>query len=188
MDSNSDKALMMKVKNGDLQKLGLLFERYHRQLYKYLYRMCGDIQLCEDLVQSVFERMLKYRSSYTGKGKFITWMYSIAHNAFIDHYRSQKRGGENLEFDEQKWKPQPDENKEFAHTQKRLMLEQCLQKLDHDKKEAIIMSRFEGLNYKEIAEVMNTTEGAVKVKIFRALRELKCLVNNLSEEYSNGKI
>lgn len=189
MDSTSDKALMIKVKNGDLNKLGLLFERYYRQLFKYFYRMSGDEGLSEDLVQSVFERILKYRSGYTGNGAFKTWIYSIARNAFIDHYRKQKRAGENYEFDEERWHHAEIEHSGLTsqNDRKRLM-EKAIQLLDNDKREVLIMSRFEGLKYKEIAEITNTTEGNIKVKVFRALNELRDLVKKLSEEMNNEKI
>jgi RNA polymerase sigma-70 factor (ECF subfamily) len=80
LNPTSDKALMLKVRDGDLDRLGLLFERYHRCLYRYFYRLTSQRQTSEDLVQEVFERMLKYRHTYTGKGKFLTWMYQIARN------------------------------------------------------------------------------------------------------------
>ncbi|MEQ8884415.1 MAG: RNA polymerase sigma factor, partial [Balneola sp.] len=70
MNSTTDKALMMKVKDGDLDKLGLLFERYNRPLYSFFYKKTFQTDVSEDLVQSVFERMLKYRSTYSGSGAF----------------------------------------------------------------------------------------------------------------------
>lgn len=186
MDSTSDKALMMKVKNGDLDKLGLLFERYNRPLFSFFYRMCKEAELCEDLVQSVFERMLKYRDSYTGDGKFTTWMFSIARNAHIDHYRKQQREGISVEIDEERLEVEQEESKAVVNKkQKKELLEIALSLLDEDKREVIVLSRFEGLKYKEIADILDTTEGAVKVKMFRAMKELKDLVNTLNEECSH---
>jgi RNA polymerase sigma-70 factor (ECF subfamily) len=186
VDSTSDKALMMKVKNGDLDKLGLLFERYNRPLFSFFYRMCKEAELCEDLVQSVFERMLKYRDSYTGDGKFTTWMFSIARNAHIDHYRKQQREGISVEIDEERLEVEQEESKAVVNKkQKKELLEIALSLLDEDKREVIVLSRFEGLKYKEIADILDTTEGAVKVKMFRAMKELKDLVNTLNEECSH---
>ena len=186
MDSTSDKALMMKVKNGDLDKLGLLFERYNRPLFSFFYRMCKEAELCEDLVQAVFERILKYRSSYTGDGKFTTWMFSIARNAHIDHYRKQQREGIPVEIDEERLELDENEEKVVVNKQeKKHILEIALDRLDEDKREIIILSRYEGLKYKEIAEILETTEGAIKVKMFRAMKELKDLVTTLSEECSH---
>lgn len=75
LDSTSDNALMTKVKEGDLDKLGLLFERYNRRLYRFFYRLTRRRDISEDLVQGVFERILKYRHSYTINGSFSTWIF-----------------------------------------------------------------------------------------------------------------
>ncbi|MBD3615317.1 MAG: RNA polymerase sigma factor [Gracilimonas sp.] len=185
MDSTSDKALMMKVKNGDLDKLGLLFERYNRPLFSFFYRMCKEPEVSEDLVQSVFERILKYRNTYTGSGNFSTWLFSIARNAHIDHYRKQKRNGIPIEIDEERLEVEEPESKGLINKrEKKELLEMALDRLDEDKREIVILSRYEGLKYKEIAEILDTSEGAIKVKMFRAMKELKDLVITLSEECS----
>ncbi|HET8865553.1 MAG TPA: RNA polymerase sigma factor [Gracilimonas sp.] len=176
---------MMKVKKGDLDKLGLLFERYNRPLFSFFYRMCKDSDTSEDLVQSVFERMLKYRESYTGSGTFTTWMFSIARNAHIDHYRKVKRRAIPVEIDEERLEVEEDETAIIDQKeQKKSLLEMALERLDEEKREIVILSRYEGLKYKEIADILNTTEGAIKVKMFRAMKELKDLVTTLSEECS----
>ncbi|MDR9415349.1 MAG: RNA polymerase sigma factor [Gracilimonas sp.] len=185
VNSTSDKALMMKVKNGDLDKLGLLFERYNRPLFRFFYRMCKDNQVSEDLVQSVFERILRYRESYSGSGKFSTWLFSVARNAHIDHYRKEQRNVDSIEIDEERLEVESEDpvtvhNKES----KKHLLERALDRLDEDKREIVILSRYEGLKYKEIAEILDSTEGAIKVKMFRAMKELRDLVNHLKDEYS----
>ncbi len=186
MNSTSDKALMMKVKNGDLDKLGLLFERYNRPLFSFFYRMCKEQEVCEDLVQSVFERILKYRDTYTGNGRFSTWMFSIARNAHIDYYRKEKRNGDTIEIDEERLEVGNTEEQLVVNKkEKKELLEMALDRLDEDKREIVILSRYEGLKYKEIAEILDTTEGAIKVKMFRAMKELKDLVTTLSEECSH---
>lgn len=179
---------MMKVKGGDLDKLGLLFERYNRPLFSFFYRKTMEPQLSEDLVQSVFERMLKYRTTYSGTGAFTTWMFSIARNAHIDHYRKEKRRKEDEILDEERIAsdaPTGYMEMDERH-QKKMLLEKALEQLDEDKKEVVILSRFEGLRYHEIAEIQGVTESAVKVRMFRAMKELKQIVTTLSEEYSNG--
>ncbi|MFC6225414.1 RNA polymerase sigma factor [Hymenobacter artigasi] len=72
MDSLTDNALMLRVKAGDVDRMGLLFERYHRPLFGFLYHMLGRAAACDDLVQTVFYRMLKYRHTFTGDGEFRT--------------------------------------------------------------------------------------------------------------------
>lgn len=174
---------MMKVKQGDLDKLGLLFERYNRPLFSFFYRMNKESELCEDLVQTVFERMLKYRNTYTGSGTFTTWMFSIARNAHIDHYRKIKKNGSTVEINEERLYLEPEPDTGIVNKkEKKGLLELALDQLDEEKREVIIMSRYEGLKYKEIADILETTEGAIKVRMFRAMKELKDLVNTLSEE------
>lgn len=175
---------MMSVKEGELDKLALLFERYNRSLFRFFYRMTSDGPLSEDLVQSVFERMLKYRSTYTGSGTFTTWMFSIARNALIDHYRKNKRHNDTVDLDEERIGFDPPEYVEMdEHTRRKKILEKALNKLDPEKKEVVLLSRYEGLKYSEIAEIQNVTESAIKVRMFRAMNDLKDYVTTLSEEY-----
>lgn len=176
---------MMKVKAGDLDKLGLLYERYNRSLFSFFYRKTRESQLSEDLVQSVFERILKYRTTYSGTGAFTTWMFSIARNAHIDHYRKEKRRKEDGILDEEQIVSEISfDYKELdERNQKKILLEKAFEKLDDDKKEVLILSRFEGLKYYEIAEIQGVTESAIKVRMFRAMKDLKQIVTTLSEEY-----
>lgn len=174
MDSNSDSALMLKVKEGDLDKLGLLFERYNRRLYRFFYRLTHRRDVSEDLVQGVFERILKYRNSYTNEGSFTTWVFQIARNLQIDHYKSSKKNEELNEFIN--WDQlegdslEPEEEQSKAELK---LLQKAMDQLDETKKQTLVLSRFEGFKYKEIAEIMNCTESAVKVRIFRAMDELE---------------
>src|SRR5664279_149014 len=82
---------MLKVKNGDIDKMGLLYERYNRQLYRFLFNMTRQKELSEDMVQNIFLRMLKYPDGFMGFGEFRMWMYHIARNAVYDHFRKVKR-------------------------------------------------------------------------------------------------
>lgn len=175
---------MLKVKSGQLDKLGLLFERYNQSLYRFFYRKTKEQQLSEDLVQSVFERMLKYRSTYSGDGPFTTWMYRIARNAHIDHYRKEKRRKVDEILDEERIVGEYPSGvgEQDERTRRKAILEQALDELDEDKKEVVLLSRFEGLRYQEIAEILEISESAVKVRMFRAMNELKKTVTTLSEE------
>lgn len=180
MDSTSDNALMLKVKEGDLEKLGLLFERYNRRLYRFFYRLTYRQDISEDLVQSVFERILKYRDSYSNNGSFSTWIFQIARNIQIDHYRRNRK---KKEIDEHiDWSQLEGEDLEAVAEQpedkKLKLLQQALDQLDDTKKQTLILSRFEGFKYKEIAKIMNCSESAVKVRIFRALNELEVFIKN----------
>ncbi|HET6528354.1 MAG TPA: RNA polymerase sigma factor [Balneolaceae bacterium] len=178
MDSISDNALMLKVKNGDFDKLGLLFERYHRRLYHFFYRLNRRRDVSEDLVQGVFERILKYRSSYTADGSFSTWIFQIARNLHADHYRKHQNEENINDFLDMDQLVNEDENDQPGKEELKL-LQRALDQLDSTKKQALLLSRFQGFKYKEIAEIMDCSEGAVKVRIFRAIRELEVLIKEL---------
>ncbi|WP_217452182.1 RNA polymerase sigma factor [Mucilaginibacter humi] len=91
MNSLTDNAIMLKVRDGDLDRMGLLFERYHRQLYRFLYHMTYQREASEDMVQVIFYKMIKYRNSFTGTGEFVHWMYTIARNVLKDRGRQKSR-------------------------------------------------------------------------------------------------
>src|SRR5580698_2859709 len=82
---------MLQVKEGDLDRMGLLFDRHHRALYGFIFRMTGIKEVSEDIVQNVFLRMLTYRNSFAGSGSFKTWMYHLARNVLHDYYKKNKR-------------------------------------------------------------------------------------------------
>lgn len=175
---------MLKVKDDDLDKLGLLFERYNRRLFGFFYRLTSRRDISEDLVQGVFERIIKYRSSYSGDGVFSTWIFQIARNLHADHYRkTQKQDEEDRQIDWDKLQGE-DIQPEFESEEdrERKLLELALEQLDSDKKETLILSRFQGFKYREIAEIMNCSESAVKVRVFRGINELKEIIIQIRKQ------
>ena len=168
---------MLKVKEGELDRLGMLFERYHRILLAFFFRQHRDTDLSEDLVQNVFLRILKYRHGFKGEGSFKVWMFHIARNVSNDQYKKSKR----LQTEElNEWNEKPDELDETDLKElKDRMLFEGLNALSSEKKELLVLSKLQGMKYTEIADLMETTEGNVKVRVFRALGELKTIMNEL---------
>jgi RNA polymerase sigma factor (sigma-70 family) len=165
---------MEKVKNGDLDKLGLLFERYKRSLFGFFYGMNKDTELSEDLVQNVFMRILRYRDGFRGDGEFRTWMFHIARNVNNDHYRKKRVDARDSIDDWQETIAGGDNR--FVEIQQEddlQMLSRALARLAPDKREVLLLSKYQEKKYREIAEQLGCTESAVKVKIFRAVQELK---------------
>jgi len=168
----SDNQLMLQVRDGNVEKLAVLFERYHVMIYNFCLRLTGNRSISEDLVQDVFIRILKYRSSYQGQDKFTIWLYKIARNAHIDFLRKRK----NVVSLEEHWdeaptqEPSPPEQAEQG--QEIARLSQALATLPVKKREVIILSRFQQLKYKEIAELMGCHIGTVKALIHRSVKEL----------------
>lgn len=169
----TDNELMMQVKTGDIEQLGLLFERYKKPLFGFFYRSTHNPSLCEDLVQNVFLRLLKYRGTFTGSGKFTTWMFGIAHNVFLDHCSKSGRLKSIDEVDENSFISEENLTDNFIEKEQIKLLNAALNKLNEEQRELIVLSKYQGLKYKEIGEILNCTEGTVKVRIFRALNELK---------------
>ncbi|NCI50857.1 RNA polymerase sigma factor [Sediminibacterium roseum] len=166
---------MMKVKNGDLDRLGLLFERYNRQLFGFLFHMTGQRELSEDLVQNVFYRILKYKHTFRGDGEFKTWMYHMARNVVNDNGRSIKRTIRHQELTEMS------ENigggfaadETVQKKQELATLRNAMANLSEESREILVLSKFQELKYNEIAQILDITEGAVKVRVHRAVSQLK---------------
>jgi len=185
LDILSDNALMLKVKDGDLEKLGLLFERYQKILFTFYYRMNFNAELSEDLVQNVFMRILKYKHAFKGDGEFKTWMFHIARNVSHDHFKKETRLGkkEDIENIEHKINATEDLN-ELQNKELELgLLQNALQDLNEEKREIITLSKLKGIKYKEIGAILNCSEGAVKVKVFRAMNDLRKAYDKIKVSY-----
>lgn len=175
MTDLNDNQLMQLVKAGDLDKMSLLFRRHYRSLYGFLYHMTHDRAGSEDMVQNIFYRMLKYRSSYTGRGAFQTWMFHIARNVLKDH--SKKRQpvavSDNLDSMTENLTDGKTVIDQLEKRQDQQQLYKAMELLKAEEREILTLSKFQELKYQEIAEILNISEGTVKVKVHRALNELK---------------
>jgi RNA polymerase sigma factor (sigma-70 family) len=180
MDIGSDNQIMLQVKSGDIDKLGLLFERHKNPLYGYFYRRTTDRETSEDLVQTVFLRILKYRERYAGEGQFTVWMYRIARNVLCDAWK-KKSGKNTVPLDPDRIENATETVNTEMYDERLVLLQKALDSLNEDQREAILLSRFQGLRYSEIGKILGCSEGAVKVRIFRALARLKELYQKLDE-------
>lgn len=175
---------MLQVKAGDLAKMGLLFERYHRELFGFLYHMSSSAEAGEDMVQTVFYRMLKYRHTFVGDGAFRSWMYHLARNVLADSVQQNKRSAQHQDVAEYAERigggPAADES--LQREQETALLRDALTRLSPEYREVLVLSRYQELKYGEIARILNTTEGAVKVRVHRALNELKTIYLRLEHE------
>ena len=160
---------MNAVRSGDERKLAALFERHHAKLYRYYLRMTGSSQASEDLVQEVFFRMLKYRETYRQEYGFTTWMYRIARNAHIDQMRKRK-WEVGLAED---WDGPARAEESLDDRQEIEFVKQALLRLPPEKRELLVLSRFQGMKYEQIAALMECEVGTVKVRVFRAMQALR---------------
>ena len=181
LDTLSDEHLIKKVQEGDHSRMGLLYERYHKDLYAYFYRCTSDTLKSEDLVHTVFFKVLKNSHQYAGKSKFVYRLFTIARNVQINDYRKKdplRQSYEINDLDSMNYaKNSPSDALEKSE-QKRL-LEMALNQLSPEKKEAIILSRYQGMKYHEIAEIAGCKESAIKSRIQRGLMELREIIERL---------
>ncbi|KAA9339906.1 RNA polymerase sigma factor [Hymenobacter busanensis] len=166
---------MLQVKAGQVDKMGLLFERYHRPLLAFFYHATSHATGSEDLVQTVFYRMLKYRHTFSGEGEFRTWMYHLARNVLADAAKKEKPA--KYHQDVADWAEKigggPTADASLQKNQEVDLLHRALGQLSADAREVLVLSRFQELKYEQIATLLNTTAGAVKVRAHRALGQLK---------------
>jgi RNA polymerase sigma-70 factor (ECF subfamily) len=182
MKTMTDHQIMRDVRDGQVEKLAILFERHHVSLFNYFLRLTGNRAVSEDLVQDVFTRILKYRATYQGEDKFVLWMFKIARNAHIDHLRKRK---ETLPLDDQFTEaagigPGPQECLEKE--QDAALVAKALARLSPRKQEILVLSRFQNLKYREIAELLDCPIGTVKGMVHRAIRELGDIYGALTME------
>jgi RNA polymerase sigma factor (sigma-70 family) len=175
----TDESLMLAVRNGDVDQFAVLFERHHDRLFAFFYRMTGDPPASEDLTQEMFVRMLKYRNSFGESSEFRAWMYQIARNARADHFRKRSVEAElpnDIRADGRLASAQLEREEEIS------VLQRALLALPEDKREILILARYEEMKYEAIAAVLQIEVGAVKVRVHRALRELRAVYLKMSGE------
>jgi RNA polymerase sigma factor (sigma-70 family) len=174
-NSMSDEELMSQVRNGVGEMLGVLFERYQVPLFNFYLKLTGERAASEDLVQEVFFRILKYRQSYRLETPFRAWMYQIARNARVDYLRRRRP--------ETAWEPEMSPAIAPVDTaqqsQENALLHRALMRLPLEKREVLVLSRFQELKYEEIAQLLGCELGTVKTRVHRALQELRDIFQQL---------
>ena len=175
IDSVSDHALMIAVRDGELDALGELFERHHGPLFGFLVKLTGQRPAAEDIAQTVFQRMLKYRHTYRDDGSFTAWMYHLARRCAADHFRKAGAAPTPTDpaqlYDHADHAPHAGELESARDDQ--ALLRTALAQLDRDDREVLLLSRFQELPFIEIARILECSVGAAKVRAHRALRELR---------------
>lgn len=168
----TDEWLMEAVKGGELNRASLLFDRYHKHLYNFFVKITMDKDLGHDLTQNVFMRMIQYRHTYQNGAIFKSWIFRIARNIYADHYKKNKMmvSDDNLEIMDQKLVATDDL---LIEDEQHKLLYIALYKLKPEQKEMLLLSKFQKMKYEEIASIYDTTVGAIKTKVHRAMGQLK---------------
>ena len=167
MEALSDEMIMQKVADGNLDLLKILFDRHHKHVYNFLYKMSGDRMLSEDLTQDVFYKLIKYRDSYNN-GSFLSWLFTIARNSLKTHYTRNHKSHEDIEV--LAYKAVEEEHEVMENN---AQLQHALNQLDPSDRELVILNRFKEIKYEDLAEMMGSTPGAIKTKVCRILKKLK---------------
>ncbi len=163
----TDEYLMQCVKDEDLEKAAILYERYKKKLYTFfLYRNFNDAELSEDCVQQVFYRIIKYRQSYKTGSSFKSWLYVIAGNV-QNHEFKQQVHLENVRA------LYPEDEVYVGTNDDHRAIHQALNLLPNDHRELLMMSKFLGMKYDEIAERNGCSVGVIKTRVFRAIKNLR---------------
>jgi RNA polymerase sigma-70 factor (ECF subfamily) len=153
-------------------------------LFRAAYRLTGNRPDAEDLVQDVFVRILKYRRTFQEDGSFETWVFRVARNARSDHFRTRRAVQPLGDDDIQATAPGPGQQFERGQQQQRerALLKRALMQLADDKRELLVLARYRSMNYQRIAGVLGIEVGAVKVRVHRAMKELRDIFFRLTDE------
>ena len=171
----SDQELMRLVQAGDLTPASEIYDRYSSRIYNFAYRFLKNSEAAEDAVQEVFVKMIKHASQFHGDAKLSTWLFSITANWCRDYLRKAdnrpKDSDDVLLTLPASRELSPDRALERRETE--LRIQKALLALTPEQREAILLSRYQGLSYAEIAQISGCSEGAVKTRVFRAMETLK---------------
>ena len=186
VDPLSDHELMIAVRAGEIDKLGELFERHHGPLYGFFVRHTGDRTASEDLVQLVFYRILKYRHTYRDEGRFSAWIYHVARKVAADHFRRNNAAPPAADPGELDTAPDqaPHAADRAVAADETERLHAALAALDPGQRELLVLARFQHLKHEEIARLFDISVGAVKVRVHRALKDLRDIYFKLSRGHA----
>ena len=176
MDHNnlSDEELMREVSGDNLDALVPLFDRYQKPLYNFFLRLSSDPDASDDLVQNLFMRIMKYRKSFKSDHSFRTWIYQMGRNLYYDHYRKEvKVRSDFTRMEALEDRPDHEGDAALQIEEKEERLRRAIEQLPQDKREVLVMSKFQGMKYEEIARITNSTVSNIKVKVHRATNSLR---------------
>ena len=167
----TDETLMYEVTKNNSKCASELYDRYSKRLYNYFVKISLDRELSSDLLQNTFLRMLKYRHTYHVGKPFEAWIFQIARNVFTDHLNKNK-----MLFDQHSDVYQlneADDSEATEITERERRLKVALSRLSPESREILVLSRYQGLKYEQIGQILNITVPNVKVRVHRAIKKLR---------------
>ncbi len=175
-DQEADLEALEQVRRGDEAGATRLFQRWSGPLLKFTGRMLGDPAEAEEVTQDVFLKVISRAGQYDGRASVASWLFAIAANACRDRLRRSARRP-SVSLDTVAEAPQPDipVDLRLVDRQRRAAVRRALARLSDEQREALVLARYHGLPYAEIARTLSISEGAVKTRVFRAMETLKSL-------------
>lgn len=173
---------MIAVQQGEVGKMGTLFERHHARIYNFCHRMTGSQSASEDLVQEAFMRALKYRKTFRGDSDFLPWLYRLARNVCNDYFHQGRRFPITADELPEQISAELSAADSVERQEEICLLRQALLRLPLERREILILSRFEYRSYEEISQLLGCSVGAVKVRVHRALNQLRDTYREMVKE------
>lgn len=180
----SDEDLATRIQKGEAELLGVLMQRYTEKLTRYGRKFLSNTDNIDDIVQDVFIKTYQYIQSFDASLKFSSWIYRIAHNAFINGLKKQQRSPILMpDFDLDVFMSHTTyldpkiEEREYKELKE--MIEQGLEKLKPKYKEVIILYYLEEMSYKDIGDILQVPTGTVGIRVMRAKEQLKKIYTDM---------
>lgn len=176
----TDEQLMSLVKSGQLDFLNEIFSRYSKRIYNYFLKSTLERADSDDLTQDLFIRVMKYRKSYKEGHSVQFWIFQIARNMVKDHFRKMKIHKDQFNPEEVMTERAEEENEEQIDQERKLHL--AMKELTDEKRELLVLSKFQGMKYEQIAKLRDTSVSNIKVQVHRTMKELKEVYFELSDD------
>jgi RNA polymerase sigma-70 factor (ECF subfamily) len=169
-----DSALMLRYADGDVEAFERLYRRHNDALYRYLLHRCRRHDVADDLFQEVWGKVIRARSRYRPTAKFSTYLYRIAHNCFVDHWRRSRHDRQIVDIDPDS---QADSGGTVAAEAERSLarrrLEQALAALPDEQRDVFLLAEEAQLSLDDIAFVTGVKRETAKSRLRYAVRKLK---------------
>jgi RNA polymerase sigma-70 factor (ECF subfamily) len=183
-----DAQLMLRVREGDEVSFALLLERHRNPLVNFLHRMVQNRAISEELAQEVFLRVYRSRESYEPTAKFTTWLFRIATHLALNWIRDGKKEKRNESLSEeliegaerQVADQQPSVEQTLIHEVKLQEIRKAIEALPEKQRAAVLMHKYQSLDYSQISGALGCTESAVKSLSFRAYETLRSRLAHLA--------
>lgn len=184
-----DAQLMLRVREGDEESFGVLLEKYRSPVIRFVYRMVQDQAIAEELGQEVFLRVYRSRATYEPTAKFTTWLFRIATHLALNWLRDGKseRGHQRLDDEGDGEMPAREVADRVPSVEQRMVYQTRLQEvreaiglLPEKQRAAVLMHKYEEMEYAQIAQVLECSESAVKSLVFRAYETLRARLAHMS--------